>query len=406
MIKRHAIKTLKELSKMFSSIMVTGARQVGKTTLLQEYGKSFDYLSFDDPLLVSEFNENGKNFLLNYNLPIILDEVQYTPKIFNYIKILCDKLKKKGIVFMSGSQQFKMMENVSESLTGRIGIINISTLSNREINNEEFYDEFIPNDKYFNNRKKTISKFNEKEIWHNIQRGLLPELYVNKKFDSKKYYASYLNTYIERDVRTLTQVSDEITFSKFMVSLAARTGQLLNKAEIAREISISETTIDRWLSILKNSNIIYLLYPYANNRLKRVIKTPKVYFLDTGLCAFLTKWTTSDTLFHGAMAGHFFETFVISEIIKSFYNNGIIDPPLYYYRDKDMVEIDLIIESNGIIHPIEIKKYTNFNKNDISSFRVLNNLNDIKVGNGGIICMYDKLLKLDDKKYIIPVNYI
>lgn len=406
MVKRHAIKTLKDLSKMFSSVIITGSRQVGKTTLLQEYGKSFEYLSFDDPILVNEFNENGKNFLENYNLPLILDEVQYVPKIFNYIKILCDKLKKKGIIFMSGSQQFKMMENVSESLTGRVGILNISTLSNREINNEEFYNEFIPSDKYFNSRKKTISNFKEKEIWHNIQRGLLPELYVNKKFDSKKYYAAYLSTYIERDVRTLTQVSDEITFSKFMVSLAARTGQLLNKAEIAREVSTSETTIDRWLSILKNSNIIYLLYPYANNRLKRVIKTPKVYFLDTGLCAFLTKWTTSDTLSHGAMAGHFFETFVISEIVKSFYNNGIIDPPLYYYRDKDMVEVDLIIESNGIIHPIEIKKYTNYNKNDMSSFRVFNKLNDIKVGNGGIICMYDKLLKLDEKKYIIPINYI
>ena len=391
---------------MFSCVIVTGSRQVGKTTLLQEYGKKYEYLSFDDPLLVDEFNENGKNFLGNYSLPLILDEVQYVPKIFNYIKILCDKKKLKGIIFMSGSQQFKMMEKVSESLTGRIGILNISGLSNREINKEEFFDEFLPTDKYFKNKTNKISKFTEKEIWNNIQRGTLPELYVNKKFDSKKYYATYVNTYIERDVRTLTQIGDEITFSKFMVAIAARTGQLLNKAEIAREIGIGESTVDRWVSILKNSNIIYLLYPYANNRLKRAIKTPKVYFLDTGLCAFLTKWTTSDTLMHGAMAGNFFETYIISEIVKSFYNNGIVDPPLYYYRDKDMVEIDLIIESDGVVYPIEIKKYTNYNKNDMANFRVLNNLKDIKVGNGGIICMYDKLLKVDDKKYIIPINYI
>lgn len=406
MIKRHALKTLKEFSKMFSSVIVTGSRQVGKTTLLQEYGKKYEYLSFDDPLLIDEFNENGKNFLENYSLPLILDEVQYVPKIFNYIKILCDKLKKKGIIYMSGSQQFKMMEKVSESLTGRVGILNISSLSNREINNEEFYDEFIPTEKYIKNRTKTISKFTEKNIWNNIQRGTLPELYVNKRFDSKKYYATYLNTYIERDVRMLTQIGDEVAFSKFMVALAARTGQLLNKAEVAREAGIGEATADRWFSILKNSNIIYLLYPYANNRLKRAIKTPKVYFLDTGLCAYLTKWTTSETLMHGAMAGHFFETYVISEIVKSFYNNGIIDPPLYYYRDKDMVEIDLIIESDGIVYPIEIKKYTNYNKNDISNFSVLEKLKDIKVGTGGIICMHEKLIKIDEKRYIIPINYI
>lgn len=406
MIKRHAKNVITELSKMFSCIMVTGARQVGKTTLLQDYGKKFQYLTFDNPALCDELSDSGINFLERFNLPIILDEVQYVPEIFRYIKIQVDKLKKKGIIYISGSQQFKMMKNVSESLAGRVGIINISTLSNREINGEKFHLPFVPIKKYFDLRKKEIHKISEKEEWHRIYRGAMPELVANRKFDEKKYYSTYVSTYIERDVRDLTQVGDERIFSKFMVALAARTGQMLNKSSIADEIGVSIPTIDRWISILENSNIIYLLYPYANNQLKRMVKTPKIYFLDTGLCVFLTKWDSYRTLMDGAMSGSIFETYVISEIIKSYFNEGITDPPLYYYRDKDMVEIDLLIEKDNTLFPVEIKKYTNYNGHDVKKFQVLNKIKSVKIGSGGVICMYDNLVPLIDNNYIIPINYI
>lgn len=404
MIKRHAEKTIKELSKMFSCVMVTGARQVGKTTLLTEYGKKYDYISLDDPAIVQEIEESGKLFFDNYSIPLIIDEVQYSPIIFNYIKILCDKLKKKGIIYLSGSQQFKMMKNVSETLTGRVGILNLTSLSMRELKNEQFYDSFVPNKQYFS--KVKTKNLKEIDIWKLIYRGTLPELVVNEDFDKEKYYVTYVNTYLERDVRDLTAVQDERTFRRFLVSLAARSGQLLNKADVARDVGISEPTVERWISILNNSNIIYLLYPYYNNHLKRAIKTPKVYFLDTGLASYLTRWNSYETLKNGAVNGNYFETFVVSEIIKSYYNNGIIDPPLYYYRDRNGVEIDLIIEQDGIIYPIEIKKYSNYNINDINKFKILKDTKDYKIGPWSLICMIDHLVNIDDKKFIIPINYI
>lgn len=406
MIKRHIENEIKELRKMFSCILVTGARQVGKTTLLTEFGKKYEYVTFDDPFAKRQLNESGINYLDRYNLPLILDEVQYAPSIFHYIKIKCDKLKKKGIFYMSGSQQFKMMKNVTESLAGRVGIINLSSLSKREINGEKFYDTLVVKDNYFIKRKKSLSDFTEKSVWDSIFRGGMPEIIANPKFSKNKYYVTYVNTYLERDVRDLKQVGNLNKFLDFLVAVAARTGQLLNKKEISRDIGVDEKTITKWISVLVSSNIIYLLYPYHNNRLKRMVKTPKIYFLDTGLCTYLTSYETSKTLMNSAFAGHIFETYVISEIIKSYYNKGILDPPIYFYRDKNMQEIDLIIEKDATLYPIEIKKYTNFEVRDMKSFNVLSKLKEIKVGNGAIICIHKELLKLKDGNYIIPVNYL
>ena len=406
MIKRHAERELKELGKMFSAVLVTGARQVGKTTLLTEYGKKFDYLTFDNPFLKKELNESGENFIERYNLPLIVDEVQYAPEIFHYIKIKCDALKKKGIFYMSGSQQFKMMKNVTETLAGRVSIFNLASLSMREINDEQFHDTIYVSEKYFKKRKSYLTDFSEKDLWDKIFRGGMPEIVVNKKFDKKRFFTTYVNTYLERDVRDLRQVGDLNKFSSFLVAIAARTGQLLNKKEISQDIGIDERTVNKWLSVLEASNIIYLLHPYHNNRLKRLVKTPKIYFLDTGLCTYLTSFETAKTLMSSSFAGHIFETFVISEIIKSYYNIGIINPPIYYFRDKNKVEIDLIIEKDRTLYPFEIKKYTNFDVRDIRQFKVLEKINDIKVGKGGLICMNKELLKLKDGNYIIPINYI
>lgn len=406
MIYRHALKEIKELGKMFSVVLVTGARQVGKTTMLTEYGKKFDYLTFDDPFMKRKLKESGINFLERYKLPLILDEVQYSPEIFHYLKIKSDALKKKGIYFMSGSQQFKMMQNVTESLAGRVGIINISSLSMREINNEKFFDTLVVDEKYLKKRKKSLTSFTENKVWDIIFRGGMPELVSMPQYKKDRYFSTYINTYLERDVRDLKQVGDLSKFSNFLIAVAARTGQLLNKKEISKDVGIDEKTVTKWLSILVASNIIYLLQPYHNNVLKRMVKTPKIYFLDTGLCTYLASFETSKTLMNSSFAGHIFETFVISEIIKSYYNRGVLEPPIFYYRDKNMVEIDLVIMKDRTLYPIEIKKYTNFNSGDMKSFKILSRVKDAKIGCGGIICMNSELTKLENGNYIIPVNYI
>ncbi|NLV20681.1 MAG: DUF4143 domain-containing protein, partial [Syntrophomonadaceae bacterium] len=232
------------------------------------------------------------------------------------------------------------------------------------------------------------------------------ELQANPDFDWQIFYGSYTKTYIERDVREITQVSDELKFIKFMAVMAASTGQMINLASVSRDVGISQPTADRWLSILQSANIIYLLPPYFNNITKRAIKKPKLYFLDTGLAAYLTRWNTADVLQNGAMAGAFFETFVIAEIIKSYYNVGILEPPLYYYRDKDQNEIDLLIHEGNTFYPVEIKKHADPSKHDIASFSVLDKIPGMIRGTGAVVCMYDKLIALDANNMIVPVNYL
>ena len=234
----------------------------------------------------------------------------------------------------------------------------------------------------------------------------MPELVENPDFDWQMFYGAYVRTYIERDVRDLADVGDIVKFTRFMMAAAAATGQLLNLSSLARDVGISQPTADRWLSILVASNLVYLLQPYSNNITKRAVKTPKLYFLDTGLAAYLTRWNTADVLKSGAMAGAFFESFVLSEIIKSYYNRGVLEPPLYFYRDKDMNEIDLLIEDNGILYPLEIKKHADPQKKDVHAFSVLDRIPDIKRGPGGVICMYDNLVTLKGNDRVIPINFL
>lgn len=231
----------------------------------------------------------------------------------------------------------------------------------------------------------------------------MPALYQEES-DVEMFYAMYVSTYIERDVRKLAQVGDEMLFFKFMTALASRIGQLLNLESISNEIGISVPTATRWLSILQTSNIIYILEPYYNNIMKRAIKTPKVYFLDTGLAAYLTKWKNKDVLESGTMAGNYFENYVIVEIIKSYYNSGELRPPVYFYRDKEKREIDLIIEENGRLYPIEIKKSANPSKDMVKNFKVLEKVKE--VGEGAVICMYDNVIDLDEKNKAIPYSLL
>ncbi len=404
--KRHAEATVEKLSKMFGAILVAGPRQVGKTTMLKKLTENIGYTTLDDIIVRTVAQEQSGTFFKDNPPPVFVDEIQKAPVLFEQIKMYVDRDHKKGQFFMCGSQQFRMMKGVSESLSGRIGLLTLLGYSLREINEVNFDAPFIPTDDYFTQRRTCLANTEYDDIWKIIQRGSMPELYENPEFDWQMFYGAYLRTYIERDVNDLAEIGDTVKFTKFMVAVAAMTGNILNKASLARDVGISEPTADRWLSILVASNIVYLLQPYSNNVTKRAIKTPKVYFLDTGLAAYLTKWNAPDVLKNGAMAGAFFESFVISEVIKSYYNKGILEPPIYFYRDKEMNEIDLIIEDAGTLYPIEIKKHADPTKKDIEAFEQLDKINGVKRGQGGVVCLYDNLVTLKDNDRIIPIKYL
>ena len=401
--KRLAENAIKKQEKMFKTILVTGARQVGKTTLLKNMNPNMNYITLDDMILNQSAVEEPELFLKANKPPIIIDEIQYAPNLLRYIKMVVDNSEKKSLYYLTGSQQFHLMKDVSESLAGRVGILNLLGLSLREIKEIEFNEPFLPTEEYLSKRKKHVKEISYNEIWNIIHKGSMPALYQEES-DVDMFYAMYVSTYIERDVRSLTQVGDTLSFLKFMTALASRIGQLLNLNSIANEVGITIPTAQRWLSILVASNIVYVLEPYYNNIMKRAVKTPKVYFLDTGLAAYLTKWKTSEVLESGTMAGNFFENYVIVEIIKSYYNTGELRPPVYFYRDKEKREIDLIIKENGKLYPMEIKKTANPSKDMIENFKVLETVSQVQ--EGAVICMYDKIINLDEKNKVIPYNYL
>ncbi len=404
--KRHADEAVRKLSKMFGAVLITGARQVGKTTLLQEVAEGAGYVTLDDTLQLANAVSQSTTFFKDNPPPVFVDEVQRAPELFPQIKIILDRDKKKGQFFLSGSQQFEMMKNVSESLAGRLGILNLPGLSIRERYDISFRDSFLPTDAYFNARAKEKTEIPYADVWNIIHRGCFPELCANPDFDWQMFFAAYVKTYIERDVRELAQVGDEVKFLQFMTVTASCTGQLLNVASLARDVGVSQPTAERWLSILVTSNLIYLLRPYHNNITKRTVKTPKLYFLDTGLAAYLTRWNTAEVLKNGAMAGAFFETFVISEILKSYSNKGVLDLPVYFYRDRDGNEIDLLIEDGGILYPIEIKKYADPQRSDVAAFKFLDKIPTIQRGTGGVVCLYDNLATLKDSDKVIPITML
>ena len=405
-IQRHAEKTVQELAKMFGAVLVVGPRQVGKTTMLERQTAGMNYASLDDPYLRVSAEEESRTFFKDNPPPVFVDEIQKAPVLFEQIKMILDRERKKGQFFLCGSQQFRMMKGVSESLAGRIGQVTLLGLSLRESQGISFDAPFLPTEEFFSQRKLQTADISYDEVWNTIHHGSMPELRDNPGIDWQKYYAAYVSTYVERDVRDLSEVGNTVKFQRFLLNVAASTGQLLNLATLARRVEISQPTAERWLSILVASNLVYLLQPYSNNIIKRVVKTPKLYFLDTGIASYLTRWKAPDDLKKSEMAGAIFESFVISEILKSYYNQGIADPPLYFYRDKDMNEIDLLIEDNGILHPIEIKKHADPKKKDINAFDLLEKIPGAKRGPGGVVCMYDKLITLQGMDKVIPVNFL
>ncbi len=399
---RQIESTIKDITKSFKVVLVTGARQVGKSTVLKKCDENRGYVTLDDLDNRELAINDPKLFLQRYAPPIIIDEIQYAPNLLSYIKIAVDNSQEKGDYWLTGSQQFSMMKNVSETLAGRIGILNLSGFSLRELDDNKIADVFLPTNDYIKNARQKAKNYTLNELYEIIWRGSYPEINVNKTIPWNIFYNSYLQTYIERDIRNLESIANEMQFLKFIRVIASRTGQILNYSDIASEVGISQPTAKSWLSVLISSNIVYLLQPYYNNLNKRLVKTPKLYFMDTGLCSYLTGWTSPDTLERGAMSGNMFETFVVTEIIKSYRNNGI-EPNIYYYRDKDKKEIDIIIEDNGLLYPIEIKKTASPDKNMIKNFSVLP---ENKISRGAIICMADTDLPLKENINVIPVGYI
>ena len=417
-IERSITPYIQKAEKNFKAVLITGARQAGKSTLLKKLFPSRKYITFDDPFIEEQAIQNAGMFMTLNQPPVTFDEVQRIPDLFRYIKIECDKRDEYGLYCLSGSQPFRLMQNVSESLSGRISIIELAGLSLREIQGDTFDQPFLPSMDYVMERQKTARQ--PENIWQIIHRGSFPELYQNPDLDWQQFYASYIKTYLERDVRELSAVQNLDVFRRFMVAVAARTGQMVNYANIADEVRRDAATIRNWFSILEASGIIYLLEPYTPSVLKRAIKTPKVYFRDTGLASYLTRWLTPETLAYGAMAGNMFETFVISEILKSYSNQGIdYRYCVSYYRGKDKKrirrdgkeievegEIDFIIEENGVLYPIEIKKNTSETAYAASAFQVLDRVEDKKRGMGAVISMCPAPGMLRENVLELPVWFV
>ena len=404
-IKRTLERSILQMSQFFPAVLVTGPRQVGKTTVLKKCeSDSRTYVSLDS-LDNRELAQNDPAmFLQNYPAPVLIDEIQYAPQLLPYIKIQIDKEQKPGMFWLTGSQQFHLMKNVPESLAGRVGILQLQGLSQSEKDGNRSAMPFIPTEQYVQSQSVNAPKADIIKVYERIWKGCYPKLYPADDIYWESFYESYLQTYIERDIRTLSAIHKELDFLKFMRSLAARTGQMLNYKAMADDVDVSAPTLKEWLSVLQASNLVYVLQPYSNNVGKRFIKTPKAYFLDTGLASYLTGWKTPETLRNGAMSGAMLETYAVSEIVKSYWHNGR-QPGIYYYRDKEGQEIDVLLEENGTFYPVEIKKKTNPNKEDIRHFAVLEKLK-LKQGAGAVLCMAENPLRIAQNIQRIPITYL
>lgn len=399
-ISRTLQQQVEKVSSFFPVVLVTGPRQVGKTTMLKScMEKNRTFVSLDELEIRAIAKSDPALFFQKYKAPLLIDEIQYAPELFPYIKSIVDESNETGMFWLTGSQQFLLMQNVTESLAGRVGILEMQGFSIAEKANRTHLP-FVPTMNV--SSSKNIN--DEPEVFRDIWLGSYPRLCTNENATDfwEIFYSSYVQTYIERDVRALLNIGDELSFMKFMKTVAARIGNLLDYNDVAKDVGISQPTAKAWMSILVSCGIVFLLYPYSSNLTNRIVKTPKIYFNDTGLACYLSGWKTSEVLENGAMSGAFFENFVVSEIRKSYIHNGK-SPSLYFYRDKDKKEIDLILEENNVLHPIEIKKKSNPNKDDISNFKVLEKLNVI-IGTGMVICLTKNNLPIRDNVFSMNVQ--
>lgn len=407
-IERAITPILKKRVQNSKCVLVTGARQIGKSTLIKHDFPDYNRANFDDKLTRLQAREEPKLFILNNPCPLFIDEVQKENNVLEEIKLLVDESDERGRFILSGSQKLELMKGMSESLAGRVSITELSGLSMREIHNVKFNRHFVPTSEYLQEREKEIRPYDK--LWETIHKGFYPELYDVER-EWQEYYSSYVSTYLERDINELIS-ADSITFTKFLTAVAARTGEMLNYANIAGEVGVSELTVKNWISILERTGIVYLLQPYSASALNRAIKTPKIYFRDTGLACYLTRWLTAEALKCSAVAGNMFETFVVSEILKSYTNEGKdYRFHIFYYRGKDKTtsaenEIDLIVEEDGVLYPVEIKMSGNPKASMGATNPVLDKIKDKSRGMGVILCLIDKKTYLRENLIALPIEYV
>jgi len=403
-------------SQQFPVVLLTGARQVGKTTLLRQLSQDGRaYVTLDDPLVLSLAKSDPALFMQRFPPPVLIDEIQYAPELLPYIKMAADRAGQTGLFWLTGSQQFHLTPapalvgaaagagvlGVSESLAGRVAVLHLLGLSRPELLGHGLAaTPFVPTPDELARRSGQRSRLTLQELYRLIWRGALPAIALNAAMERDLFYSSYVQTYLQRDVRALARVGDELTFLRFLRATAARTGQLLNLANLARDADVAPNTAKNWLSILQTAEIVYLLEPYHTNVTQRLVKTPKLYFLDTGLTAYLTAWASPETLEAGAMSGPSLESWIVAELLKSYWHNGR-RPPFYYYRDKDQREVDLLLLQDGIIYPLEIKKSASPSREDVRHFGALARLG-LPIGPGGVICLAEQSLPLTEAAQSIP----
>jgi predicted AAA+ superfamily ATPase len=394
------------MSSFFKAVLVTGARQVGKTTMLKHLaaGQDRTYVSLDDMMARTLAKTDPVLFFQTYKPPIIIDEVQYAPELFTQIKIICDESEETGLFWLTGSQQYSMMKNIRESLAGRIGILELYSLSKNEKDGIEFDNDLDFSLPCLLERQKKAIKNDIINVFEHIWRGGMPQVFHADSEQRQEYYNAYINTYLMRDVTELGNITDSLRFGKFLTACAALISEQLNYKTLSEAAEISQPTVKEWIRLLESLGIIYLLQPYYNNALKRLTKTPKLYFCDTGLAAHLSMWPTSETLMSGAVSGHYFENFVVMEILKEFsYSKN--KAVLSYYRDSNAKEIDVFVEEGGLIHPLEVKKSASPDRREIKKFSVLDK-NTLQRGAGGIICMCEEVIPIDEKNCFIPCSLL
>ena len=407
-ITRHMEKPVMELNEQYPVLLLTGPRQVGKTTMLEHLieveGKGRKKVSLDDLTLRELAKTDPKMFFQLYQPPLLIDEVQYAPELFPYIKIMVDERHQPGDFWLTGSQLFKMMEGVQESLAGRVALLHLSPLSQSEIMKRPPEPPFSLELPLLSERQNGRQMLNTPEVFQRIHQGGMPALVTGTYSNASIFYSSYIDTYMERDVRRLSNDIDSLKFLRFLRSVAARTSQQVNYKGIADDAEIDQTTAKNWLHVLEALGIIFLLEPYSNNVLKRTVSTPKLYFYDSGIVCYLTRWSSPETAMEGAMSGALLENYTVAEIIKPYQTAGQ-EPFLYYYRDKDAREIDLILEQDGKLFPIEIKKMASPPKKLTKVFDLIDK-SPLQRGTGAILCMADQLGAFDQNNLIVPISLI
>lgn len=406
-ITRHMEQIVSRLTTQYPAIMLVGPRQVGKTTMLEhlmaQEGRGRKKVTLDDLTERELAKTDPKMFFQLHKPPLLIDEVQYAPELFPYIKIMVDERHEPGDFWLTGSQIFRMMEDVQESLAGRVALLHLSPLSQSEIMGYSSVP-FQVDLSLLAERQRTCSLWDTREMYQKIFHGGMPALVTGQYEHANIFYSSYIDTYMERDVRRLSDRIDSLKFLRFLRSTAARAGQQVNYKGIADDAEIDQVTAKNWFHILEALGIVFLLHPFSNNVLKRMVSTPKLYFYDTGLVCYLTRWTSGDTAMEGAMNGALLENYTVAEVVKSYQNAGQ-EPYLYYYRDADAKEIDLILERDGKLFPMEIKKMASPPKKLTKVFDLIDK-SPLQRGTGAVLCMADKLGAFDQNNLIIPIPLI